>query len=77
MGRPSGRPRPRGRARATCCNGDTRRGRALMSDLFIFCAVSAGGIGVVGLSVALFGGAESSGRCLCDGQTDACDARWS
>jgi hypothetical protein len=48
-----------------------------MSDLFIFCAVSAGGIGVVGLSVALFGGAESSGRCLCDGQTDACDARWS
>ncbi|WP_167540962.1 hypothetical protein [Rhodococcus jostii] len=45
-----------------------------MTDMFMLGAVLAGGAGVLGLAVALFGGAEP--RCLCafDGDTEARDA---
>lgn len=55
--------------------GTGRRGGDLMTGMFMLGAVMAGGAGVLGLAVALFGGAEP--RCLCafDDDTEACDAR--
>ncbi|BAH55587.1 hypothetical protein ROP_pROB01-00880 (plasmid) [Rhodococcus opacus B4] len=50
-----------------------------MSDAFILGVALACGVGVLGLVVALFWGAEPSRTCRCvvGGHTEACDARWS
>ena len=47
-----------------------------MSGMFLLGAVLAGSGGVLGLAVALFGGAEPSRLRLCalDGHIEACDA---
>ncbi|WAM15685.1 MULTISPECIES: hypothetical protein [Rhodococcus] len=44
-----------------------------MAEVFTLGAVLAGGVGVMGLAVALFGGAEPHCLCAFDGDTEACD----
>ncbi|MFC9834968.1 hypothetical protein ACFVKB_14215 [Rhodococcus sp. NPDC127530] len=45
-----------------------------MSEVFMLGAALAGGVGVLGLAIALFGGPEPSHLCAFDGHTEACDA---
>lgn len=58
---------------------ENRRMGEAMSDAFILGVALACGVGVLGLVVALFWGAEPSRTCRCvvGGHTEACDARWS
>ncbi|SEB92085.1 hypothetical protein [Rhodococcus koreensis] len=46
-----------------------------MTEVFLLGAVLSGGIGFLGLAVALFGGAEPNPLCAStfDGRTEVCD----